>query len=238
VGYPGDDGRVVLSEIDLEVPGGTSLALVGPTGCGKTTLLRLLLRFIEPKEGRVLVDGTDVSTVTLASLRSRIATVFEETTLFSDTVAANIAFGRPGATDDEIVRAAELAQAHRFVTELPHGYETVVGEQGYTLSGGQRQRLAVARAILMDPAILLLDDATSAVDPEVESEIRRGLAHAMEGRTTLVVARRMATAALADRVVYLEAGQIVAQGSHREVWATVPAYREALSGAAAAAVGS
>lgn len=234
VRYDAPDGRTVLRGVDLTVPAGSSVALVGPTGCGKTTLLRLALRFLEPTEGRVLVDGADVAAVTLDSLRARMGTVFEETFLFSDTVAANIAFGRPAAAEEDVVRAAVLARAHDFVQDLPQGYATAVGDQGYTLSGGQRQRIAIARAILMDPRILLLDDATSAVDPEIEAEIRRGLATAMEGRTSIVVARRPGTAALAGAVVYMEGGRVVAAGPHAELWERLPAYREVLSGAAPA----
>lgn len=230
VRYSFTEDRPILNGIDLDIPAGGSVALVGPTGCGKTTILRLILRFLEPEEGRILVGGSDLSGVTLDSLRRQIGTVFEDTFLFSDTIAANIAFGRPEASEDEIVKAAVLAQAHGFISDLPDGYGTVVGEQGFTLSGGQRQRIAIARAILMDPKVLLLDDATSAVDPNVEAEIRRGLAEAMSARTTLIVARRPASAALADRVVYLEKGSIVAQGTHEELWGSTPAYREVLTG--------
>ena len=190
----------MLDGVDLEVPAGTSVALVGQTGCGKSTLMRLLPRFIEPLDGHVTIDGQDVSSVTLTSLRTEIGIVFEDTLLFSDTVAANIAFGRPDATEEEIVRAAAIAQAHEFIEELPEGYDTPVGEHGYTLSGGQRQRVAIARAILMNPSILILDDATSNVDARVEAAIRKGLRSAMQGRTTIIVARRPQTAALADRV--------------------------------------
>ncbi|HVL81478.1 MAG TPA: ABC transporter ATP-binding protein [Actinomycetota bacterium] len=224
--YPG--GGPTLTAVDLEVPAKTSLALVGQTGCGKSTLMRLLPRFIEPQSGRVLVDGTDIAEVSLQSLRASIGMVFEDTFLFSDTIRANIAFGRPDAPSEDIVRAAVVAQAHDFIVDLPAGYDTIVGEHGYTLSGGQRQRIAIARAVLMDPPVLILDDATSAVDARVEAAIRRGLREAMVGRTTLIVARRASTAALADRVAYMEDGRIVATATHEELWARVPAYREAL----------
>jgi ATP-binding cassette subfamily B protein len=226
--YPG--GGPVLEGVDLEIPAGTSLALVGPTGCGKSTLARLVLRFIEPHEGRVLIDGTDIRDVTLRSLRSQIGMVFEDTFLFSDSIAANIAFGRPDAHFDDIVGAAAVAQAHSFIEELPDQYETVVGEQGYTLSGGQRQRIAIARAILMNPRLLILDDATSSVDARVEAQIRRGLQEAMSGRTTLIVARRPSSAALADRVALMDRGRIAAVGSHEDLWNRVPDYRRALAG--------
>jgi ATP-binding cassette subfamily B protein len=224
--YP--QGGPVLDGVSLEVPAGTSVALVGQTGCGKSTLMRLLPRFIEPATGRVTIDGQDVSAVTLSSLRSKIGIVFEDTLLFSDTIAANIAFGRPDASEEEIVRAAVIAQAHEFIEELPEGYATMVGEHGYTLSGGQRQRVAIARAILMNPGILILDDATSNVDARVEAAIRKGLRQAMSGRTTIIVARRAQTAALADRVAYMERGRIIDVGTHESLWRDNESYRETL----------
>lgn len=224
------EGRRMVDDVSLDIPPGTSLALVGPTGCGKSTLIRLVLRFIEPTSGKITIDGSDVGSSTLHSVRSQIGTVFEDTFLFSDSARSNIAFGRPDATEDEIVQAALLAQAHDFIVDLPDGYDTLVGEQGYSLSGGQRQRIAIARAILMDPAILLLDDATSAIDPEVELEIRIGLAEAMKQRTTLIVARRPASAALADRVAFMQAGRVSAVGTHEELWKTSADYRATLGG--------
>jgi ATP-binding cassette subfamily B protein len=224
--YP--DGGPVLDGVTLDIPAGSSVALVGQTGCGKSTLMRLLPRFIEPAHGRVAIDDQDVSQVTLASLRSQIGIVFEDTLLFSDTIAQNIAFGRPNATEEEIIRAAIIAQAHEFIEELPEGYDTVVGEHGYTLSGGQRQRVAIARAILMNPRILILDDATSNVDARVEAAIRKGLRQAMSGRTTIIVARRPQTAALADRVAYMERGRIVEVGTHADMWRDNRAYRDTL----------
>jgi ATP-binding cassette subfamily B protein len=224
--YP--DGGPVLDGVTLDVPGGSSIALVGQTGCGKSTLMRLLPRFIEPSRGTVTIDGQNVSEVTLRSLRKHIGIVFEDTLLFSDTIASNIAFGRPGASEEEIVRAAAIAQAHEFIQELPEGYDTIVGEHGYTLSGGQRQRIAIARAILLDPSILILDDATSNVDARVEAAIRKGLVQAMKGRTTIIVARRPQTAALADRVAFMDGGRIVDVGTHADLWRDNPVYRETL----------
>lgn len=224
--YP--DGGPVLDGVTLEIRAGSSVALVGQTGCGKSTLMRLLPRFIEPASGVASIDGQDISKVTLASLRAAIGIVFEDTLLFSDSIAANIAFGRPQASEEEIVRAAVVAQAHEFIEELPDGYETVVGEHGYTLSGGQRQRVAIARAILMNPRILILDDATSNVDARVEAAIRKGLKQAMAGRTTIIVARRPQTAALADRVAFMHRGRIVDEGNHEELWRSNQAYRDTL----------
>jgi ATP-binding cassette subfamily B protein len=224
--YP--DGGPVLDGVTLDIPADSSIALVGQTGCGKSTLMRLLPRFIEPVDGSVYIDGQDVSLVTLQSLRANIGIVFEDTLLFSDTIAQNIAFGRPDATEEEIVRAAVVAQAHEFIEELPEGYDTMVGENGFTLSGGQRQRVAIARAVLMNPRILILDDATSNVDARVEAAIRKGLKKAMEGRTTIIVARRPQTAALADRVAYMENGRILDVGTHVEMWERNQAYRETL----------
>jgi len=224
--YP--DGGPVLEGVTLDVPAASSIALVGQTGCGKSTLMRLLPRFIEPSQGTVTIDGQTVSSVTLRSLRAKIGIVFEDTLLFSDTIAQNIAFGRPDASEEEIVRAAAIAQAHEFIEELPEGYDTIVGEHGYTLSGGQRQRIAIARAILLNPSILILDDATSNVDARVEAAIRKGLVQAMKGRTTIIVARRPQTAALADRVAFMERGRIVDVGTHADLWQNNTTYRETL----------
>jgi len=224
--YP--DGGPVLDGVTLDVPAASSIALVGQTGCGKSTLMRLLPRFIEPAQGSVTIDRQNVSDVTLRSLRSHIGIVFEDTLLFSDTITQNIAFGRPDASEEEIVRAAVIAQSHEFIEELPEGYDTLVGEHGYTLSGGQRQRIAIARAILLNPSILILDDATSNVDARVEAAIRKGLVEAMKGRTTIIVARRPQTAALADRVAFMEAGRIVDVGTHADLWRDNPVYRETL----------
>ncbi len=222
-------GRRVLDALDLEIPAGTSLALVGATGSGKSTTAALLARFYDVDEGAVRIGGTDVRELAVSDLRHAVGLVFENTFLFTDTVAANIGYARPDAPDEEIERAARLAQAHEFVVELPHGYATLLGERGFSLSGGQRQRIAIARAILADPAVLILDDATSAVDATKEHEIRAALATVMEGRTTLVIAHRAATIALADRVAVLESGRIVEQGAHEELVAVSPRYRALLA---------
>jgi len=222
-------GRRVLDGLDLEIPAGTSLALVGSTGSGKSTTAALLARFYDVDEGAVRIGGTDVRELAVSDLRHAVGLVFENTFLFTDTVAANIGYARPDAPDEEIERAARLAQAHEFVVELPHGYATLLGERGFSLSGGQRQRIAIARAILADPAVLILDDATSAVDATKEHEIRAALATVMEGRTTLVIAHRAATIALADRVAVLEGGRIVEQGAHEELVAVSPRYRALLA---------
>jgi ATP-binding cassette subfamily B protein len=226
-GHEGD--RPVLDGLDLHVAPGESVALVGATGSGKSTVAGLLARLYDPDGGRVLLDGHDLRALRLADVRRSVALVFEETFLFTETVRENIRFGRPDAADEEVVRAAELAGAAEFVADLPDGYETVLGERGFSLSGGQRQRVAIARAILADPAVLVLDDATSAVDATKEHEIRAALAQVMEGRTTLVIAHRPATIALADRVALLESGRIVEEGAHAELLARSARYRALLA---------
>jgi ATP-binding cassette subfamily B protein len=226
-GHEGD--RPVLDGLDLRVPAGQSLALVGATGSGKSTVAGLLARLYDPDEGAVRLDGHDVRELRLADVRRSVALVFEETFLFTDTVRENIRFGRPDAGDEDVERAAALAGAAEFIADLPEGYETVLGERGFSLSGGQRQRIAIARAILANPAVLVLDDATSAVDATKEHEIRAALATVMEGRTTLVIAHRPATIALADRVAVLEGGRIAEEGTHAELLQRSARYRTLLA---------
>jgi ATP-binding cassette subfamily B protein len=227
-------GRTVLDHLDLEVPGGEAVALVGATASGKTTVARLIPRFYDVDGGRVCIDGVDVRSTKLADVRAAVGIVFEDTFLFSDSVRANIAFAQPEAPIEQVRRAALLSGADEFVRDLPDGYETVVGEHGYSLSGGQRQRIAIARAVLADPRILILDDATSSVDPSKEHEIRSALREVMRDRTTIIIAHRPATIALADRVVLLGDGRVVADGTHDELLATNARYREVLARAEAA----
>jgi ATP-binding cassette, subfamily B, bacterial len=226
VGFGYAEGRPVLHEIELEIASGRTVALIGHTGSGKTTLAALVPRFYDATDGRVLVDGTDVRDVTRRSLRREIGVISQDPFLFSATVRENIAFGVLDATDEQVLRAAQAAQAHEFVEELPQGYDTVIGERGITLSGGQRQRLAIARALVIDPRILILDDATASVDATTEAKIRTGLAEAMRGRTTIIIAHRLSTIALADEVVVLDHGRIVAHGTQAELLATNAVYQE------------
>jgi ABC-type multidrug transport system fused ATPase/permease subunit len=226
VSFGYDPKRPVLDDIDLTVEPGRSLAVIGHTGSGKTTLTALVPRFYDVTAGRVLVDGTDVREVELTSLRRAIAVISQDPFLFSTTVRENIAFGAPDAIDEEIESAARLAQAHEFVEALPQGYETVIGERGITLSGGQRQRIAIARAIVTNPRILILDDATASVDATTEAKIRVGLREAMQGRTTLIIAHRLSTISLADEIVVLDHGRVAARGTQGELAETSPVYRE------------
>ena len=218
--------RPALRDIDLVVEAGTTVALVGATGSGKTTLVQLLARLYDVSEGAVLIDGADVRTVDLPSLRGAISVVDDDPFLFSASVADNIAYGRPDASRDEVERAAERAQAAGFIAELPDGYDTRIGERGLTLSGGQRQRIAIARALLSDPRILVLDDATSSVDASTEQAIKNALREVMAGRTTFVIAHRLSTIALADDIVVLEGGRIAARGTHDELLGRSPLYAE------------
>jgi ATP-binding cassette, subfamily B, bacterial len=226
-GHEGD--HAVLDGLELHVAPGESLALVGATGSGKSTVAGLLARLYDPDDGRVLLDGHDLRALRLTDVRRVVALVFEETFLFSESVRENIRVGRPDADDEDVERAAQLAGAADFVANLPDGYDTVLGERGFSLSGGQRQRIAIARAILADPAVLVLDDATSAVDATKEHEIRAALGEVMHGRTTLVIAHRPATIALADRVAVLEGGRIVEQGTHEELLVRSLRYRALLA---------
>jgi ABC-type multidrug transport system fused ATPase/permease subunit len=226
VGFEYMNDRPVLEDIDLAVPAGKTIALIGQTGSGKTTLTSLVPRFYDVTAGRVLVDGTDVRDVTLHSLRRSIGVISQDPFLFSATVRENIMFGAPDLSDEEVERVARLAQAHEFVERLPDGYDTVIGERGITLSGGQRQRLAIARAIAVDPRILILDDATASVDATTEAKIRLGLREAMRGRTTLIIAHRLSTISLADEIVVLDAGRIVARGTHDDLLERSQVYRD------------
>ncbi len=223
--FPGSP-RPALRNIDLEVQAGRTIALVGAMGSGKTALVSLLPRLYDVSSGSVRIDGADVRSVDLVSLRRAIATVNDDPFLFSATVSENIAYGRPGATREEVQQAARAAQADGFISALPDGYETIVGERGLTLSGGQRQRIAIARAIVADPRILILDDATSSVDASTEHQIKFGLRGLMAGRTTFVIAHRLSTIALADEIVVLEDGKIADHGSHDELLGRSPLYRE------------
>ena len=221
-----EDAEPALDGISMAVEAGTTVALVGPTGSGKTSLVALLARLYDPTSGSVSIDGADLREVDVASLRRSVAFVADESFLFSASVAENIAYARPGASADEIERAARVAQAHDFIQRLPDGYETVVGDRGLTLSGGQRQRVAIARAVLADPRILILDDATSSVDAQTEAEIKRGLGEVMEGRTTFIVAHRLSTISLADEIVVMNEGRVVDRGTHAELVDRCELYRE------------
>jgi ATP-binding cassette subfamily B protein len=220
-----DPDRPVLRDVELDLRAGAVVALIGHTGAGKTTLASLIPRFYDVQDGRVTIDGVDVRNVTLSSLRSEIGVIAQDPFLFSATVRENIAFGRADATDEEVERAARLAQAHEFVEQLPDGYETVIGERGITLSGGQRQRVAIARALVVDPRILILDDATASVDATTEARIREGLREAMRDRTTIIIAHRLSTIALADEVVVVDDGRVVLHGTQEEARASA-VYRE------------
>ncbi len=212
-----DAGDPVLQDIDLEVKPGQCVAILGATGAGKSTLMSLIPRFYDPTAGRVVIDGIDACELRLDDLRRGIGIVFQESFLFSNTVAANIAFGHPDATREQIEKAARIAAAHEFIMGLPKGYDTVLGESGNTLSGGQRQRLAIARAVLLEPAILLLDDPTAAIDSETEHEIFQALENAIAGRTTFIVAHRLSTLRRADFILVMEDGRIVQRGTHEQL---------------------
>ncbi|MDH4181875.1 MAG: ATP-binding cassette domain-containing protein, partial [Betaproteobacteria bacterium] len=222
--YPSRPGTPALAEIDLAVAAGERVALVGPSGAGKTTFFQLLLRFYDPQAGTVRVDGVDVARADPAAVRGRIALVPQDPVIFAASVLENVRYGRPDASEDEVRAACEAAHASGFVAQLPQGYASELGERGVRLSGGQRQRLAIARAILADRPILLLDEATSALDAESERAVQQALERLMTGRTVLTIAHRLATVRHADRIVVLEAGRIVAAGTHDRLVADSPLY--------------
>jgi ATP-binding cassette subfamily B protein len=226
VSFGYDPARPVLEDIALELPAGRTTALIGPTGSGKTTLAALVPRFYDATEGRVVVDGVDVRDLVRRSLRREVGVISQDPFLFSASIRDNIALGMPDAPAEAVEAAARAAQAHEFILELPHGYDTVVGERGITLSGGQRQRIAIARALLIDPRILILDDATASVDATTEAKIRAGLREVMRGRTTIIIAHRLSTIALADEIVVLEHGRVAARGTQAELLETSAVFRE------------
>ena len=221
-----DDSLPALEDINLDVQPNQVVALIGPTGSGKTSLVNLIPRFYDVTQGAVCLDGFDVRRLDLVSLRRQIGIVLQTSLLFSDTIRANIAYGRPRAGLDEIIAAARAAQAHQFIQELPDGYDTVVGERGITLSGGQRQRVAIARALLLDPRILILDDSTSSVDTQTERLIQKALDRLMQGRTTFVIAHRLSTVRRADLILVMQAGRIVERGTHRRLLESGQLYRQ------------
>ncbi|MBV6507013.1 MAG: putative multidrug export ATP-binding/permease protein [Acidimicrobiales bacterium] len=223
------EGPAVLDGLELHIEPGETVAIVGRTGCGKSTIARLLPRFYDVRTGHVSVDGVDVRQLQLASLRANVGLVLDEPFLFSTSIHDNIAYGRPDADRDEVVAAARSAQAHGFIEQLSDGYDTIIGERGYTLSGGQRQRIAIARTLLVNPRILILDDATSAIDVHVEEAIHDALRNLLKGRTTIVIAHRLSTISLADRVVLMEGGRVVASGSHSSLMAGEPRYAQVLA---------
>jgi len=218
--------KKVLNDINFRVEAGQTIALLGSTGSGKSTIISLVPRFYDPSEGRVLVDGTDVRKVTLHSLRSQIGIVMQDTTLFAGTIRENITFGNEQASEEEIIRAARAAQAHEFIIQSAQGYDTRVGERGVTLSGGQRQRLAIARALLMDPRILILDDATASVDAETEHLIQLAFQNLVRGRTTFVIAHRLSTVRNADQIIVMDKGRIQAMGTHETLLTSSRLYVE------------
>ncbi len=224
--YDGADAEPVLKNVSFVAEPGQTVALLGSTGAGKSSLVHLIPRFYDVKEGRVTVDGIDVRDIDETALRRQISIALQESVLFSGTIRDNIRYGRPDASDEEVIAAAKLAQAHDFIMSFPDGYDSIVGQRGVNLSGGQKQRIAIARALLMNPSVLILDDSTSSVDVETEARLQEALAHARRGRTNLIVAQRISTVLSADQILVLDDGQIVAQGSHARLMETSPIYRE------------
>lgn len=214
--YPNEE-KAALQNVSFDAPPGKQIGLIGATGSGKTSITQLITRFYEPEEGRILIDGEEVNNYTLHSLRNQIGFVLQESFLFSSSIKSNIAYGRPNASMDEIVRAAKMAQAHEFIMELPNGYDTMLGERGMGLSGGQKQRIAIARALILDPTILVLDDATSAVDMQTEFNIQKELKEALAGRTTFIIAHRISSLRHADEILVLDEGKVVERGTHEEL---------------------
>ena len=219
----------VLTGLNFKVESGETIAIVGRTGSGKSTVVRLLSRFYEMSSGSIKIDGIDIRDLALKNLHFHVGQVLDEPFLFSISIRDNIAYGKPDASMAEIISAAKAAQAHEFIGNMEKGYDTVVGERGYTLSGGQRQRLGIARALLVNPPILVLDDATSAIDVKVESDIHKALINLMANRTTILIAHRLSTIGLANRVVLLDEGKAIATGTHQKLLETVPRYSEILS---------
>lgn len=223
-GYEGDQHAV--HDVNIDAEAGKVIGLLGGTGAGKSTIIQLLMRAYDVQSGQVMLDGTDVRDIDITSLRRQIATVFQETFLFSSTIRNNIAYGRHDVTEDDIVRVAKLAKAHDFIMELPLGYDTIVGERGLGLSGGQKQRIAIARALLNDPKILILDDATSAVDMETEHEIQEGFKEVMRGRTVFIIAHRISSLREADEILVLDKGRVVQRGTHEQLTQVPGTYQD------------
>jgi len=229
VSFSYNENQPILKDFDLTLEPGETVALVGRTGSGKSTVARLLLRFYDVQDGSVSIDGHDVRDATMTSLRANVGVVLDDSFLFSISIADNIAYGRPDASRAAVEAAAQAAHAHDFITALPEGYDTVVGERGYTLSGGQRQRLSIARSLLLNPPILILDDATSAIDVKIEQEIHGAFVTLLKSRTTLIVAHRLSTIALASRVALIDGGRIIATGRHEDLLRDVPEYGQVLA---------
>jgi ATP-binding cassette subfamily B protein len=224
--YRDDGGDPVLTDLSFTAEPGEKVALLGQTGSGKSSLINLIPRFYDTSEGRVTVDGVDVRDITMDSLRSHMGISLQEAVLFSGTITENIKYGKPDATDEEVIEAAKIAQAHEFITAFPEGYDTMVGQRGVNLSGGQKQRIAIARALLVKPRILILDDSTSAVDVETEAEIENALESLMDDTTSFIVAQRISTVLKADKILVLDNGRIAAEGRHEELMDTSPLYQE------------